>query len=282
MILFGPSGNSQSFYDEGNSKTEQTPAWVKNRGLDYFEYSFGRGVNMGEEKASILCDAFKSAGVGISVHAPYYINFASTEEDKASNSFRYVLDSAKIMNLLGGNRVIFHPAAQGKQSRESAVNLTLNRLKTLCEYIYANNLEHIYYCPETMGKLGQIGTIEEVTEFCKVDKIFIPTVDFGHVNAREQGSLNTEEDYGNRLDYMIAELGFERMKHFHIHFSKIQYSEKGEVRHLTFEDTKYGPEFYPLAVALKKRGLEPVVICESAGTQAEDALEMKREYFSLT
>ena len=80
---------------------------------------------------------------------------------------------------------------------------------------------------------------------------------------------------------MIAELGYDRMKHFHIHFSKIQYSEKGEVRHLTFEDTKYGPEFSPLAVALKKRNLEPVVICESAGTQAEDALEMKNIYLSL-
>jgi len=281
MILFGPSGNSQSFYDEGFSKTEQAAAWVKNKGLDYFEYSFGRGVNMGEEKAGILCDAFKSAGVGISVHAPYYVNFASLEEDKAGNSYRYVLDSAKIVNIMGGNRVIFHPAAQGKQSRESAVNLTLNRLKVLCDYVYANNLEHIYFCPETMGKLGQIGTVEEVTEFCKVDKIFIPTVDFGHVNAREQGSLNTEADYGERLDYMIAELGFERMKHFHIHFSKIQYSQKGEVRHLTFEDDKYGPEFMPLARALKSRGLEPVVVCESAGTQAEDALSMKNDYFSL-
>ncbi len=281
MILFGPSGNSTSFTLEGYKKTEQAAAWVKARGLDYFEYSFGRGVNMGEEKAVSIGNAFKQAGVGISVHAPYYINFASTENDKAENSFTYVLDSAKMVNLMGGNRVIFHPAAQGKQSRESAVNLTLNRLKTLCEHVYKNNFEHLYFCPETMGKLGQIGTVEEVAEFCKIDKIFIPTVDFGHINARENGSLVTEEDYGSRLDYMISELGYDRMKHFHIHFSKIQYSEKGEVRHLTFEDTKYGPEFSPLAIALKKRSLEPVVICESAGTQAEDALEMKNIYLSL-
>jgi deoxyribonuclease-4 len=281
MILFGPSGNSASFTAEGYSKTEQAAAWVKNRGLDCFEYSFGRGVNMGEEKAVSIGKAFSAADVKISVHAPYYINLASTEEDKAANSYRYILDSAKMVQLMGGNRIIFHPAAQGKQSRESAVNLTLNRLKTLCDFVYANNLEHLLFCPETMGKLGQIGTVEEVVEFCKVDKIFIPTVDFGHVNAREQGSLVTEEDYGSRLDYMIAELGFERMKHFHVHFSKIQYTEKGEVRHLTFEDDKYGPEFPPLALAIRKRGLEPVIVCESAGTQAEDAAEMKRMYFSL-
>ncbi len=236
---------------------------------------------MGEEKAVSIGEAFKTAEVDISVHAPYFINFATTEEDKAANSYRYVLDSAKMVALMGGQRVVFHPAAQGKQSRESAVNLALNRLSTLCDYVYANNLEHLLFCPETMGKLGQIGTVEEIAEFCKVDKIFLPTIDFGHINAREQGSLNTEEDYGERLDYLIAELGFERMKHFHIHFSKIQYSAKGEVRHLTFDDAQYGPEFPPLAVALKKRGLEPVVVCESAGTQAEDAAEMKKIYFSL-
>ena len=70
------------------------------------------------------------------------------------------------------------------------------------------------------------------------------------------------------------------MKNFHVHFSKIQYSSKGEVRHLTFEDTIYGPEFEPLAAALKRLDLEPYIICESAGTQAEDALAMKKMYFN--
>ena len=69
------------------------------------------------------------------------------------------------------------------------------------------------------------------------------------------------------------------MKHFHVHFSKIEYSAKGEVRHLTFEDNHYGPDFSPLAVALKKLGLEPYVICESAGTQDIDAVEMQKIYF---
>ena len=80
---------------------------------------------------------------------------------------------------------------------------------------------------------------------------------------------------------MIDKLGFERMKHFHIHFSKIMYSKKGEVKHLTFADEIYGPEFSPLAIALKKRGLEPYIISESAGTQAEDAAQMKKIYENL-
>lgn len=129
-----------------------------------------------------------------------------------------------------------------------------------------------------MGKSAQIGTLEEVVGFCKIDKIFLPAIDFGHLNAREGGSLKTEDDYISRLEYMISELGYERVKHFHVHFSKIMYGAKGEIRHLTFEDNVYGPEFEPLAIALKKLKLEPYIVCESAGTQAEDAQMMKRIY----
>jgi deoxyribonuclease-4 len=278
MIKFGPSGNSLAFAEAGFSKSEDSATWVKKLGLDCFEYSFGRGVNMSDERALQIGGAFKTAGIDISVHAPYYINLANPEEESAEKSFGYIINSALKEKLLGGNRVIFHPASQGKMDRQTAVNLTLDRVKTLRDRIYEKGLDDIYFCPETMGKLGQIGTIEEITEFCKVDKIFIPTVDFGHVNARENGSLKTENDYYDRLSYMLDGLGMEKMKHFHIHFSKIEYSLKGEVRHLTFEDQVYGPDFYPLALALKKLDLEPVVVCESAGTQDIDAVEMKRIY----
>ena len=69
------------------------------------------------------------------------------------------------------------------------------------------------------------------------------------------------------------------MLNFHTHFSKIMYSGKGEVKHLTFEDTHYGPEFQPLSDALKKLGLEPFIICESAGTQDVDAVKMQKTYY---
>lgn len=278
MIKFGPSGNSNGFYDAGKTSSEQSAVWVKDLGLSAFEYSFGRGVNMSDEKAISIGRAFKEAGVEISVHAPYYINFANPENENAEKSYNYVLDSARKVKLMQGNRVIFHPASQGKMKREDAVSLTEDRLKILRDKVYENGLDDILYCPETMGKLGQIGTIEEIVRFCKIDKIYIPTVDFGHVNAREWGSLKYEWDFTSRLEYMISELGYEKMKNFHIHFSKIEYSAKGEVRHLTFEDDHYGPNFEPLAIALKKLNLEPVVICESAGTQDIDAVKMQKIY----
>lgn len=277
-IKFGPSGNSLAFSEAGNKSSEQSAQWVKNMGLDCFEYSFGRGVNMTDERALIIGNAFKNAGIEISVHAPYYINFANPSSESADNSYRYIIDSAKKLKLLGGKRLVFHPASQGKAQREEAVSLTEKRLEILRDKIYAEGLEDLFFCPETMGKLGQIGTIEEIVRFCKIDKIYIPCVDFGHVNAREQGSLKTEEDYLSRLEYMINELGYDKMKNFHVHFSKIEYSAKGEVRHLTNQDNVYGPDFEPLAKALKKLKLTPYIVSESAGTQDIDALEMKKIY----
>ena len=281
MIKFGPSGNCESFYAEGFSHTEQSAEFVKKRGLDCFEYSFGRGVRMTEEKARSIGLAFEKAGVEISAHAPYFINFANPDEEMAAKSYGYVLDTAKVLKLMGGKRVVFHPAAQGKASREEAVSLTEDRLKILRDYIYELGLQDMIFSPETMGKLAQIGTVEEITRFCKIDKIYVPCIDFGHINAREQGSLKTVADYKTRLEYMISELGFEKMEHFHMHFSKIMYSAKGEVKHLTFEDTVYGPEFAPLAVALKELRLKPYIVSESAGMQAEEAREMKDIYNKL-
>lgn len=281
MIKFGPSGNCESFYAEGNTHTEEAAVFVKNRGLDCFEYSFGRGVRMTEDKAISIGEAFRKEGIEISAHAPYFINFANPDDEMAEKSYGYVLDTAKVLKLMGGKRVVFHPAAQGKVSREEAVAVTEERLKILCDYIYLNGMQDMLFCPETMGKLAQIGTVEEITRFCKIDPVYVPCIDFGHINAREQGSLKMVDDYKSRLQYMIDELGYERMKHFHAHFSKIMYSAKGEIKHLTFEDQIYGPEFEPLAIALKDLKLEPYIVSESSGKQAEEAEYMKKVYFGV-
>ena len=279
MIKFGPSGNSIAFTLAGNKTSEQSAVWVKNLGLNCFEYSFGRGVRMTEEKARSIGAAFAKEGVEISAHAPYFVNFSNPDDEMAAKSYGYVLDTANALKLMGGKRVVFHPAAQGKATREEAVSLAEDRLKILRDYIYLNDLQGMMFCPETMGKIAQIGTVEEIVRFCKIDPIYTPCVDFGHINARERGSLQTVEDYKSRLEYMIEKLGFERMKNFHVHFSKIMYGAKGEIKHLTMEDTVFGPEFEPLAIALKDLKLEPFIVSESAGTQIEDALQMKKIYF---
>ena len=96
-------------------------------------------------------------------------------------------------------------------------------------------------CPETMGKSAQIGTVDEIVEFCKIAPFYYPCVDFGHVNSLWQGALKTPEDYLDIFNTIENGLGFEKLNGMHVHFSKIMYSAKGEVKHLTFDDTEYGP-----------------------------------------
>ena len=280
MIKFGPSGAPDRFYAEGNKHAEQMAKWVKTNGLDCFEYSFGRGVNLGEEKAISIGRAFEQEGVEISVHAPYFINLANPEDEKALNSFGYILNSAYAGRKMGAKRVVFHPASQGKEDRATAVSRTTERLVILKNMIEENDLCDIKFCPETMGKLAQIGTVEEITKFCQIADFYYPCVDFGHVNARERGSLKTVEDYTSRLLYMIDNIGFEKVDNMHVHFSKIQYADKGEIRHLTFEDAIYGPQPEPFIEALIKLDLHPYIVCESDGTQGDDAATLKNLYYS--
>ena len=123
--------------------------------------------------------------------------------------------------------------------------------------------------------------LDEVIELCLVDDSFVPCIDFGHLNARSFGEIKDKKDYAKILDRMENALGKERTKNFHSHFSKIEFtSPGGEKKHLTFDDTEYGPEFSPLAELIAERGLTPTFICESSGTQTEDAAEMRKIYLN--
>lgn len=281
MIRFGPSGNSTRFYDEGHAHTVEAAKWLKDLGLDAYEYSFGRGINISDATAESIGNQFAQYGVEISVHAPYYINFANPDDAMAEKSYNYVLNSCRKLQFFGGRRVVFHPATVGKMQREDAVALAEKRIALLVEKIYEAGLGDYMFCPETMGKINQIGDVKEIVRFCKLDKCLVPCVDFGHLNARTLGSLKNADDFERLIVYMLENLDFERVSNMHIHFSKIEYAKGGEVRHLTFEDKVYGPDFLPLAEVLKKYRLEPYIICESDGSQADDAVQMKNIYHSL-
>ena len=280
MIKFGVAGNSNSFYSEGNTTTVQAAKWCKNRGVDVFEYSFGRGINLSEKSCIELKNAFESEGIELTVHAPYYINFANSDPEMIAKSILYVLNSLKKLTQLGGDRVVVHPATQGKAERNEAFSRAKDNLALLANEVVHYNGQNFKICLETMGKLAQIGDAEETADFCSIAPFFYPCIDFGHLNARTFGSFKTIDDYLNVFDVFLNKLPFEKVCHTHIHFSKIMYGTKGEIKHLTFEDSTFGPEFEPLCEAMIKLGLDPIVICESDGTQAEDAVAMKKIYLS--
>lgn len=279
---FGPAGTALSFKEMGYKKSVQLGEYLTKFGLNHFEYQCGQGVRVSEESAREIGTALRNAGITVSVHAPYFISLSSVEEEKRLNSVNYILASAKAVNAMGGDRIVIHSGSCSKMTREEALELAKNTMKLAREELVAQGLENIRCCPETMGKINQLGDLHEVMELCKIDESFIPCIDFGHLNARTFGSIKDKSDYEKILDTIENELGSERLKTFHSHFSKIEYTEKGgEKKHLTFADTVYGPQFEPLMELVAKKNLAPTFICESDGTQTEDAKTMKDYYESL-
>ena len=281
MPKFGPAGNSASLSALGYKNSLQVPEYIVKMGLDCYEYQCGRGVNIGEEKAKELGIKAKEAGISLSLHAPYYISMSSVEEEKRLNSINYILASAKAVNAMGGDRIVVHTGSCGKITREHALELALDTMQKALDTLDNEGLSHIHICPETMGKVNQLGTLNEVLELCKLDERLIPCIDFGHLNARDLGVLKTTEDLENVFTSIKNALGTDRLKCFHSHFSKIEYTTGGEKRHLTFEDKVFGPDYEPVMELTYKNGCDPTFICESAGTQAEDAKTMKDYYSSL-
>lgn len=273
--LFGPSGHSEKFLEE-YSATLDMPKWISNLGLELFEYSFGKGVRISESTATKIGEEAEKHNIEISVHAPYFISFASLEPEKVNNSIGYLVASLKALRCLKGNRCVFHTGSEGGRPRNEAYARAKDAFTRALDEIKSQGLDDMLVCPETMGKSAQIGTVEEVIDLCKLGENVYPCIDFGHVNALYGGILKNKDDFQSIIDKMFDGLGEEKTKNMHVHFSKIQYGPKGEIKHLTFEDNIYGPEFDAFADVIVKNGLTPHILSESAGTQSDDALIMKQ------
>lgn len=281
MIRFGPSGNDKNFYEAGYKSTIDAPKWLSEIGLNAFEYSFGKGILLKDETAVQIGEEMKRYDIQISVHAPYFINLANESEEMVEKSYGYVLRSLEKLRLLGGNRCVIHIGSCGKLDRIDALNLIRKRLNILVQKVKESGFGDMFLCIETMGKQAQIGSYKEIIDLCTIDDIVMPTFDFGHINAVTGGTLKTKQDFEKIFDYSLEKLGEFRTKNVHVHFSKIEFTSKGEVKHLTFEDNLYGPEFEPLAEVLKERNYTPVIICESKEIMAMDAIKMRDIYNSL-
>ena len=274
---FGPAGNCGSFSQTHKSSLD-APAWIAEFGLDCYEYQCGKGVRVGEDTARKLGENARAAGITLSLHAPYFINLANPERILQNNG--YVLVSCALAEWMGAGRVVVHTGALMGRSRREALDIAKQGLRALLTVVDNAGLGHIALCPETMGKLNQLGDLEEVLELCALDARLVPCIDFGHLYARSLGADDGQEAFCRMLDRVEEVLGRERASVFHSHFSHIEFTPKGgEKCHRTFEeDGGYGPDWTPLAREVARRGWSPTFICESAGTQAEDALVMKQIY----
>ena len=274
--FFGPGGNSEAFKLAGKKSTVEAPEWLATIGLDAYEYEAGNGLAATPATLRAIGKEAAIHNIRMSYHTPYFISLSGVVEEKRLKSIDYIKQSLDASKLLGAKTIVVHAGSAAKITRDEAMRLAGD---TLARTVASVDTYGIKIGIETMGKINQLGTLDEVLELCRIDSAYVPVIDFGHLNARELGGFFvTADDYLKVFDKIDRRMGFDVLNTLHCHFSKIEWTQSGEKKHLTFEDTVYGPAFEPFVEAIVKAGISPTIICESAGTQSDDALAMKKYY----
>ncbi len=274
-LHFGPAGVPLSCKERSSLAGVLCTAEL---GLDAMELEFVRGVRLKEEDARKLGVIAREKGVVLTAHAPYFINLLSTDKSKREKSIERIVKSAKVLEAAGGYSVVFHPAYYGSLTSEEALKEIKKEFEKLFDALNASGVRKVWIRPETMGKLSQFGSFNELLELCSEFGKCLPCIDFAHLYARTLGRINNKEEWRKLLEAYEATFGSKALKEMHIHISGMEYGEKGERRHLNLEES--GLKWRELLEVLKEFDVAGVVISESPNIE-QDALLMKKYWESL-
>ncbi len=244
--------------------------------LDAMELEFVRGVYLSKEKASEIKKIAGEENIILTCHAPYYINLNSNEKQKIAASRKRIINSAKIANLCGGWSVCFHPGFYMKQKPEKVYEKIKLEIKKIVEELKSQK-NNIWVRPEVTGKKSQFGNLNELLKISQEIDNVMPCVDFSHLHARTQKN-NSYEEFCEILELIEKKLGKEGLRNMHMHVSGIDYSEKGEKKHLTLENSDF--KYKDLMKALKEFKVKGVLISESPNIE-KDARSMKDYFLQL-
>ena len=250
MIRLGPAGSPVKSTLDGLN-------YVKKIGLDALEVEFTYGIRMRNELAKKIGELAEKLDISLSVHAPYYINLASSEKQKLEASKKRILDSCERAHYLKASHVVFHAGFYGRLSDKECYEIIKKEIIEVQDIIKENKWK-TGLAPETTGKKSQFGSLTELLKLRNEIKCSI-CVDFAHLHARN-GSIN----YAFIFDQLA------KLKHIHSHFSGIEFSDKGERRHLVMQKS----DFMPLAREILKRNTNITIISESPVTW-KDSLKMR-------
>jgi deoxyribonuclease-4 len=261
---FGPAGVPPSFTFM-KAALADVPRLLQEEGLDAFEYEavrWGKKPQIKREDAEELGAAAKENDVWLSLHGSYFINFCGNEQIVEASKQRLIAcaTAAKWMNA---RVVVFHPGFYGENSPQQAFDMCLKALQQTVEAIQSLGISDVRIGPETMGRIFQVGSLDEILKLCEMVEQTQLVIDWSHLHARDQGRFRTIDDFRRIVENVEIRLGKEVVENMHCHFTKIEFNSKGEKRHHTLTETRYGPEFEMLAKVISEFRLKPVIISES-------------------
>jgi deoxyribonuclease IV len=294
-VCFGVAGNPPNFWDSPFRRERAlSPLWLRSIGLDALEIQCTFGVRMPAGRAQLFRRHAGEEGIRLSIHAPYYINLGSPDAAKIENSLRELGKACRLAQETGARRVVFHPGSAGTD-RPAALE---RAIAALARFERENDLGEVHLYPEIGGKVGQLGSLEDIIAISAAVRCAWPCLDLAHLHARSHGSLRAEADFAAVLDQVGAGLGKKALDHLHFHLYPVRWRSSGEVTHRAFHDRVedgepasragveggeeyYLPRYEPFLRVMAARRLPATVICEAHNSQDVGALEMKAFYASL-
>lgn len=270
QVRFGPAGKPIRY----NGITELVCDYIREIDLDAYEYQATYGVRIKKQSALRLKDNSEKNKVLVSMHAPYYINLCSNKDDVVERSVQRLIQSARAAEWMGAYRIVFHPGFYTKYTPSEAMDRFQNAINDLEEQLASRGIKNYTFAPETTGKKSQLGSLDEIIEISRNNDKFVPTVDFAHLYARSTGRIKNQDNYSQIFSRLENELGLDTL---HSHFTRIEYTEKGERRHHTLMEKNYGPPLEPLLQEIMERGWDVTLICETP-LRDDDALLMQGLY----
>jgi len=275
---FGPAGVPPLFRAMG-ADLLAVPALLREEGLDAFEYEavrWGKIPQIKQAEAEKLGLEAKRNDVLLSVHGSYYINLAG-EKDVLEASKQRLIACANAAEWMGAYVAVFHPGFYGKIGKSGAFKKCVESLKDVVKTMESLGIRNVKLGAETMGRHVQLGSLEEILNICaEVDRTQL-VIDWSHLHARGMGRFRTKLDFRSVIEEVENKLGIEAARNMHCHFTKIEFTEKGEKRHHVLDEKKYGPNFQLLAETISEFKLCPVVICETPMLDI-DAMKMKNTF----
>lgn len=265
-IRFGPAGNPPNFFKSKFRRDRlNAPEWCHSIGLNAYERQMTYGARMRKEDAVKLGELARKFDVELSIHGPYYVVLTSDKARVFNNSVKELIKTANLAKLMGASKVVFHPG-YGKDTSKVIKGIKL---------VEKEKPDGVFICPETMGKISQLGSVKDVITICENTEC-LPCIDFGHLHARTLGSLKKKEDFRKILVEIEKRLGKDALKNLHCHFYPIEFTDKGEKVHRAVTEKNVFPKFEPFAELIKEFNMYPTLISESKDSQDIGALHMKK------